>query len=47
MSLHIFTANEIFIANKMFVANKIGGIKDSDKLIEKFIKSKTKKLSKF
>ena len=34
------------MANKMLVANKIDSIKDDNKFIKKFIKSKAKKLFK-
>ena len=37
----------IFVINKVFIANKIYCIKSNNKLIEKFIKPKTKKLFKF
>ena len=42
----MFATNELFIANKIFMANKISDIKSSNELIEKFVKSKTRKLSK-
>ena len=40
------TPNEMFVTNKMLIANKISSIEDNDKLIEKSIKLKTKKLPK-
>ena len=36
----------MFIVNKIFAANKASGVEDGNKLIEKFIKLKTRKLSK-
>ena len=41
-------SSHIFITNKLLVTNKVGGIKgdSNNKLIEKFIKPKIKKLSK-
>ena len=33
-------------ANKVFIANKVDGIKNSNKLIEKFVKLKIRKLFK-
>ena len=39
----MFAANKIFVTNKMFIINKVGGIKNSNKLIKKFIKLKIKK----
>ena len=35
-----------FVANKMFAANKVSSNEDGDKLIEKFVKKKTRKLFK-
>ena len=40
----MFAVIEAFIANKIFVVNKISSIKDDNKLIEKFIKPKIRKL---
>ena len=37
---------QVLIVNKILVTNNIGGIKSSNKLIKKFIKPKTAKLSK-
>ena len=45
--LKIIIFYKVLIANKIFTINKINTIKSDNKLIEKFIKSKIKKLSKF
>ena len=39
-------SSQIFFANKILIINEIDDIKSSDKLIEKFIKPKIKKLFK-
>ena len=36
-----------FILSKMFISNKLGSVKSDNKLIKKFKKPKTGKLSKF
>ena len=36
----------VFIINQVFVMNKISNIENSDKLIEKFLKPKARKLFK-
>ena len=36
----------MLIINKIFITNKIGNIKDNNKLIEKFIELKIRKLFK-
>ena len=42
----MFIVNKILIINKIYAINKVKGVKDYDKLIEKFIKLKIEKLSK-
>ena len=42
----MLVANKILTANEIFATNEIDGIKSGDKLIEKYVKSKTRKLSK-
>ena len=42
MSSQILIANKMFAANKVFVINEFYDDKAGDKLIEKFIKPKTK-----
>ena len=37
----------MFIANKIFIINKVNSTKNNNKLIKRFIESKTKKLFKF
>ena len=44
--LKITVLSKVFVTNKLLVANKFGDIKDSDELIKKFVKPKTKKLFK-
>ena len=36
---------QVFTVNKVFIVNKVNGIESNDELIEKFVKSKTRKLS--
>ena len=42
----IFATNKILITYKIFTVNEINNIKNSDKLIKKFIKPKIRKLFK-
>ena len=44
--LQLFITNKMLIVNKIFIINELYDIESSDKLIEKFIKPKIRKLSK-
>lgn len=47
MLSYLFVINKVLVANKIIITNEISSIEDNDELIEKSIKSKSKKLFKF